>query len=226
MSGYLDGAAWRSAELGAAEVPKGRHASLIYSTREEPRGVVSRFVAAGLAQSERCLYLLNDRSLIELVDSLYEVGIDVGVASADGALRILRAQQVYIGSRGFEPRLAASLLETAAMQAITDGYSGLRAAVDMDWLGRDSASRVLDYERTLERGRSVAAAAGRRFTALCLYDARRSDPDLLNAVRAVHSVVLGPRQVERAPSLHASHLSASALGRAVVRQPSASVGRE
>lgn len=173
----------------AEEVRRGSHASFAYSTVDELRPMVARYVATGLDHGERCIYMLGDRNVIELVDWLDEGGIDVPKHAADGSLQILRAKQVYLRDGGFDPRAVIETVRAAVQRAMHDGFSGLRAAGDMTWaLGGTPLARLIDYEREVDR----TLFTDRRLTGLCLYDDRRFGWEQIAALNAVHRMVVRP----------------------------------
>ena len=168
-----------------AQARPGTHDVLTYASRQEVRAPVVTYLAAGLGRGERCLYILGDRSLIELVDGLDQGGIDAARRGADGSLQILRAQQVYLPGGSFEPRAALQQIHSARRRALRDGYAGLRMAAEMGWAlaSTPAPSVLLAYEEELERRVLVEG----RFTALCLYDLGQLASDTANVLAEVHA---------------------------------------
>lgn len=160
------------------------HASLVYGTAPEQRLAIAAYVRAGLDRGERCVYILSDSALIEVVDALDEGGVDVPVEAARGSFRMLRAQQIYLRAGTFDASATIELIGAAVKDALADGYTGLRAAGEMEWVLGAGASlaALVSYE---ERLNTTVFAAG-RLTGLCLYDSRRFRPDWLQAIERAH----------------------------------------
>jgi hypothetical protein len=169
-------------------VERGTHAVLRYSSAAELRTAVVRYFAAGLEHGERCIYVLNDRSLIEVVDGLDAGGIDVPQHAADGSLQIVRASHVYTPTGAFDLRAALARFHACARRAIDDGYVGLRAAAEMGWAitSRTPVSALAEYEREVDR----TMFQGGRFTGLCMYDAQAFGPADLAEIERAHPSAL------------------------------------
>lgn len=167
-------------------IRRGSHSAMTYSSADELRSIVGPYVAAGLEHGDRCVYILGDRSLIELVDGLDRAGIDVPKHAADGSLQIMRAQQVYLGTGRFDPAALADLVQSILGRALREGFQGLRAAGEMGWaLSGTPFAELVEYELRLDR----TLFLDRRLTGLCLYDDRRFGWEALAAIRAAHAGV-------------------------------------
>lgn len=191
---------------------RGSHACLVHSDREELNAAVVTYVAEGLDQGERCLYILSERSLIEVVDVLGSGGIDVPQRAAEGSLQIFRAQQLYLVDGVFDGGATIVLLARAVDRARADGFVGLRAVGEMGWARAASATAaLLAYERRLDRELRSRYDA-RELSGLCVYDTRLFDPTTVRAVVAAHRVVVAPS--ERAEREERAWLAAGGYGRA------------
>jgi hypothetical protein len=161
---------------------------LIYGGDAERRAAVADYLAAGLDLGERCIYILSETPLIQVVDDLNGGGVDVALHASRGSLRIMRAQQTFLRSGAFVPEQVIELLRTASRTAVANGYVGVRVAGEMEWaLGAAAFESLVGFE---ERVNEVISEAG-RVTGLCLYDARRFEPDHIRALAKAHPVILG-----------------------------------
>lgn len=157
---------------------------MAYSTADELRSIVAPFIAAGLDEGDRCVYILGDRSLVELVDGLDRAGIDVPKHAADGSLQILRAPQVYLGGGGFDPAAVVEQVRSTLRRSLAEGFLGLRAAGEMGWaLSGTPMAELVEYELRIDR----TLFMDRRLTGLCVYDDRRFGREVLAAIRAAHA---------------------------------------
>lgn len=160
----------------------------MYSCPAEQLAAAAAYIAGGLDAGERCLYVLTDRSLVEVVDALHDAGIDVPRHAAMGSLQILRAEQTYLRSGAFEPEVMIDLLRARVTAARVDGYVAVRAAGEMGW-ALDPRVRLADVQHYEERLNRTVFAEG-RLTGLCLYDVRRLDRDTLRALASAHPVIM------------------------------------
>lgn len=177
----------RPREVRAVE--RGTHAVLRYTGVTELRTAVVRYIAAGLEHGERCIYVLNDRSLVELVDTLDAGGIDVPQHAADGSLQILRASQMYMPSGAFDLRATLARVKASTRRAVDEGYVGLRAAAEMGWAvtSKTPLAVLAEYER--EAGRTLFDG---RFTGLCMYDSRTFGAAEMAELEGPHASALRP----------------------------------
>jgi hypothetical protein len=164
----------------------------VYSRTEELNAIVARYLTDGLDHGERCVYILGDRSLIEVVDALDRAGIDVPRRAAEGSFQMLRAQQVYLESGTFDARSTIARVQDAVERARADGFAALRAVGEMGWaLAGTPLSSLVDYERELDRSLRHLFA-GETLSGLCAYDAHRFAPSSIRALTLAHRVAIRP----------------------------------
>lgn len=100
----------------------------------------------------RCLYLNSPSMVAGARSLLYAVGTDVEHEESRAAL-VLTSNHDYLVNGHFNVQRMIQLLESAADQALVDGFVGLFATGDMTWeVGPDrDFSALLDYEWQLEQ---------------------------------------------------------------------------
>lgn len=176
------------------------HACLIFERDDEHLRAIADHLVAGLDNGERALCLLHELDTVALAETLEQRGVDVAKETADGALQVLRAREVYLPNGVFEP---AAMIETIALklhQARLAGYRGLCAAGEMSWAlqGAPGSDRLVEYEALLNRTAFRSPLLG----GLCTYDGRRFPDHVLQAIRRAHPInvanLRGPRDVLRA----------------------------
>jgi anti-anti-sigma regulatory factor len=179
--------------LGCAdggELQSGDHVCWIYDSDKEHREILTRFFKEGLERDERLLYLARRFTVENVTAYLQDAGIEVKDALRSGQLTVMDAEAAYIGEDGFQPERLADASCEEAMQAVVDGYRGLRAASETGWLAAEvvSPARLVEYEFRVDEVVSSLPQIG-----LCGYDARCVDADWLLALQAVHpSRILSP----------------------------------
>ena len=87
-----------------------------------------------------------------------------------------------------------TMLEAAADSALTDGFTGLRAAGDMSWLLDEApgSERAVEYEAMMNEFYGNSRALG-----LCLYDRQRLHPLALESALRTHPAVMIGDQCSR-----------------------------
>lgn len=164
----------------------GDHVCAIYSNETELVQIVSDFLAEGLHKSERCWYLPASDNPSAIRRALKERRIDVMRATERGALRILSSDAAYSVRGDFDPEDTLAVFSSAIEQALSDGFSGFRAAANMSWALdlENGAERLITYEALLRSLFSSARAIG-----LCLYDRQRMPLAVIDGALSTHPVV-------------------------------------
>jgi signal transduction histidine kinase len=130
-----------------------RHKCLIYDgDPSEQLPVVIPFLADGLRNNWRCLYL-GSPEMVRMVDSaLAAEGIDAASELKKGAL-VLSSERSHLSNGSFEPGMIIDMLCALIDSAVQDGFNGLCATGDMKWeLGKNkNFDRLLEYEARLDQ---------------------------------------------------------------------------
>jgi hypothetical protein len=171
---------------GHVPLSPGDHVCAIYSSDEELADIVGDFLAEGLRKSERCWYLPaadNPRAVRAALDARH---IDTAQAVESGALNILSSNAAYSVRGDFDPEETMAVFSDAIEQALTDGFSGFRAAANMSWALdlQSGPERLITYEALL---RSLFSNA--RATGLCLYDRHRMPIAVIDGALSTHPLV-------------------------------------
>ena len=174
----------------AAKVPRTKpetHYCGFYDSEEDRRQLSIMFVHEGVGTGEKVIYIVNSTPVVELKQSLAAGGIDVEALTARGQLVILTAQDAYLRNGEFDPEQMIDRLRAETQQALAEGYPGLRATGEMTWAlaGEPGSERLIEYESMLN-----TFFPGSKFRAICQYDRRRFDSELLLDVLYTHPQVL------------------------------------
>ncbi len=175
-----------SIESPATDFQAGAHGCFVYSDLAEAIGVCTAYFEQGLLRGERCIFAHDDDGLEALRVSLHAAGVDVAAAEKRGLLRLLRAADVYLPGGVFDGTAMVAMWAALAEEYRADGCAGLRVAgsapsFDGD---REVIAAFLDYEALVD---PVLHEYG--VTALCLYDRRLFDDEVLCGAVRNHAVV-------------------------------------
>jgi hypothetical protein len=165
----------------------GDHYCGIYRTDEDQRRLIVDFVRAGLERHEKMMYLVNIHSGAQLAALLEDAGIDVTRLVDAGQLIIMTAKDAYLADGQFEPERMIALLGTETQKALDEGYAALRVTGEMTWAlaGEPGSERLIEYESLLN-----SFFPGRQCYAICQYDRRRFDSEMLLDILCTHPKVL------------------------------------
>lgn len=169
----------------------GDHYCGIYRTDEDHRALIIDFVRDGVARGEKMLYLVNLQTAAQLRATLEAAGLPVDELVQKRQLVILAAREAYLSAGHFDPDRMIDLLGAETERALSDGYSALRATGEMTWAlsGAPGSERLVEYESRLNR-----FFPDRRCYAVCQYDRRRFDSEMLLDILHAHPRVLFGRE--------------------------------
>jgi hypothetical protein len=186
----------RSLSLGFSDqrVPDGQHICYIYHDDTERRRVMSKYLESGLLAGEKVLYLADEMTPAEMLESLQTLGVD----TMSPGLDVVPAASTYCLSSGsFQPDEMLAVVREYHRQALAEGYTGLRGSGEMGWCLEDDRvdeTRLLEYEAKLS-----LLVAECPCTACCQYDARRLSGRTILDLMSVHPVMIVRGQLVENP---------------------------
>jgi hypothetical protein len=133
------------------------------------------------------LYIVNLQTAAQLRELLAGAGLPVDELLASGQLVVLTAGEAYLKGGEFEPTKMIELIAASTEEALGKGYNALRITGEMTWAlaGEPGSERLIEYESLLNN-----YFPGQRSYAICQYDRRRFDAEMLLDVVQAHPDVL------------------------------------
>ena len=170
-----------------ATMEAGDHYCGIYRTDEDHRALVIDFVRQGVAREEKMLYIVNIQTAAELKALLAEGGMDAELLTSKGQLVILTAKEAYLKDGEFDPDKMIQLLGAETEKALKEGFKALRVTGEMTWAlgGEPGSERLVEYEAKLNQ-----FFPNSKCYAICQYDRRRFDSEMLIDILHTHPKVL------------------------------------
>jgi hypothetical protein len=170
-----------------ANMHAGDHYCGIYRTDEDHRALVIEFIRHGVERNEKMLYIVNIQTAAQLKATLEGGGIAPEELTQKGQLVILTAKDAYMKDGEFEPDKMITLLQKETEKALADGFTALRVTGEMTWAlaGEPGSERLVEYESKLNR-----FFPDSKCYALCQYDRRRFDSEMLLDIVQTHPKVL------------------------------------
>ncbi|MCP4592642.1 MAG: PAS domain S-box protein [bacterium] len=165
----------------------GDHICCIYETEEERRAVLTRFLGQGLEGGEKVVFIADTHSAETVLDDVRDEGLSVEPYVETGQLAIATCDDTYTRDGVFDPDRMIEFLRSETERAIADGYHALRVASEMAWAlrGLPGTDRLAEYETKLSE-----FLPGSRCLAICHYDQRRFEPEVLLDVLHAHPVTI------------------------------------
>lgn len=171
-----------TSDVPAAALADGGHACCFYDSDDEQRRSLTGFLREGLASGRKVMCIADGASTRRILAEYADEPLG-RAAIARGQLAILQGDEAYVAGGFFDPERMLTNWEEETARAVADGYPGLRVTGDVTWYARDlpGVERLVEYEQELD-----ATLEGTTAAALCLYDRRRLDDDLLREAADVH----------------------------------------
>ena len=163
------------------------HLCCLYETGEEHRALLAPYLRQGLELGDKVLYIVDVHTAETVLKYLRDDGVEVEPYLTNGQLSILTPREAYMRDGIFNPDRMIDLLRSETERALAEGYSALRVTGEMTWAlrGLPGAERLIEYEAKLNR-----FFPGSKCLALCQYDRRRFQPEVLLDVLATHPIAV------------------------------------
>jgi signal transduction histidine kinase len=165
--------------LGALE---SGHVCALYETRQESSRLLKTFLEIGIARREKCLCVISTGSRQSTGSMMRAASAHILQAVKRGDVEFTTIERAYLTGEVFLTERALNFWRNAAEQAAAEGFTGLRAVVQLDRPLRrpETLMRWMEYENRLTQ-----ELAARGNTMLCLYS-RLAQPAqfVLDALRA------------------------------------------
>lgn len=174
---------------GIDQVPFGMHVCHFYRAREDLVDALVPYFAAGLSNNEQCVWIAPF-STDEAAAALRTVPSGLDAMLDKGQMQIIDAKSWHPSTQHTEENAVVQFWLHEEEKALSNGYQGLRGAVDTSSLYIDDWDTLMHYE-----GAVGDAIRDRRILMLCNYDAHKCQAtSVLEAVRT-HQHALDRRDV-------------------------------
>ncbi|HEX4006990.1 MAG TPA: MEDS domain-containing protein [Acidobacteriaceae bacterium] len=171
----------------------GDHVAFFFKTNPERLAYVIPWVVSGLKRNERCVYVADENTVPHILAEFRWAGVDIGEATASGALSVVTKHDAYLRHGIFEPERMIADLDRDVGLALQNGFAGLRVTGEMSWaLDLPSAlGRLCEYEQELCR------RWPRQLGGLCQYNETLFPAELVERMAAHHCAVYRDGQILR-----------------------------
>jgi signal transduction histidine kinase len=163
------------------------HLCSIYESPAEHLAVAIPFVRIGLDRGEKCLYIADDGTETMVLEAMCASGIDVERAISSKSLVLVKKEDAYLKHGSFDPDWMFTFWTDATADAMSQGYTALRATGETEWVlrGGKSLEHWLAYE-----SRVTHTLAHHNCVVLCQYNRRLFPPELILDVIRTHPTVI------------------------------------
>ncbi len=179
-----------------AVLKPGAHISWLYETATQHLELLDLLLQHCMSRNLKVLLLVDDYTSPEMLRHLEAGRISDRMCTQKGQLCTLGVENGFSQGRSFDPAKMILLLQTEAERAVAEGFSALFVTGEMTWaLRKLSNTRLLiEYEAKLNE-----LFASTKCLAVCQYDRKSCNPELLLDVLATHPVVIDGTDVYENP---------------------------
>jgi hypothetical protein len=159
----------------------------MYETRTAQYEAARKFLEAGLARKEQCLYISEHSTPAEFTSFLESHGVNVKEAIANASLQVSSGKDLRRELGGFTPDAMIDFLAQSEKKALDQGFVALRLCADMTWLGQDNIEPVdfFLYESKLN-----SVLREHKIVGLCQYAMEDFKSELLIAAAETHPLLV------------------------------------
>jgi AcrR family transcriptional regulator len=173
--------------LAGQELGEQRHVVALFNSVDEAHEVVLPFLADGLANGERAVYVLDPDAVPAHLAHLRDRGVNVDDALASGQLRIINWYEGPLRHKPFSPEAAFGFIREAMTDGRAAGYPLTRLVGDMTWT-LDREVRLDDLVRFEARVERLALQLPDAL--VCAYVVNKHSAAKITSMLSVHAAAL------------------------------------
>lgn len=179
----------RSISLGFTQqaFPPGVHVCQIISEDEERDQALLLFLLSGLRAGERTACFSEHATPSHVAGFLQREGLSYEAATRTGAFTLAGAREVYFENDCFDPERMLNVLSRYHEDSVARGFPAARVIGEMspEVQCLEGGNRLLEYESKVS-----LLLRERPVTAVCQYDARLFNGDVIMDVLKVHPLMV------------------------------------
>ncbi len=174
-------------EVLQLEVQTGDHLCSIYNNLEQQFSIIVPFMLHGLQNNEKCLFIVDEHTAETAEDLFRAYGLNLWPYLESGAFTFLSKEDTYLEGGYFDPDRMIASIQKNLQRALENNYSGLRVTGEMTWVfsSLPGVERLMEYEAKLNQ-----FLPNSKVTAICQYNERKFQPDVLMDVLRTHPKVI------------------------------------
>jgi mycothiol system anti-sigma-R factor len=163
----------------------GTHTAQLYNTKTELTEVLVPYMERGLGQNELCVWVTSEMSQEEARAALAEEIPHLQKYIGKGQLQILSYKDWYLPDGHFDIRRTLDSWFEKYQEALSNGYSGLRATGNASWVERSDWNSLIEYENIVNR-----FVPSYRMLVVCVYKESKCNIDNIVDVINTHRYVI------------------------------------
>ncbi|MEW6456816.1 MAG: MEDS domain-containing protein [Acidobacteriota bacterium] len=169
------------------KIKSGSHVCFIYKNKKEQMSVIIPFIKEGLERNEKCIYIADENSVQDIIDSFKKKGTNINSSIEKGQLIFYTKKETYLKDGFFDPEKIIPFLLESVKKASEENYSGLRIVVEMAWVlaELEDLEKIIEYESKLN-----FYFLQYPVSAICQYNESRFSPNILAKILYTHPLLI------------------------------------
>ena len=163
------------------------HAALVYWSRQEFLDTIVPFLVDGIQAGDLVVHIAHDEPLQPVVQGLVDAGIDVTVATAQGRLMLITADQAFAPEGRFDLEEATAGIKALILAAQAGGARQVRFSVDISYVL--SGTPGIEDFMVLDARANEDIFPSYPFICVCAYDASRGLDHMMEDMFLTHPLV-------------------------------------
>ncbi len=163
------------------------HACLIYSSEQQRRSIIEKFIIAAAQDHDRVEYFYDEWPVEEIRQCFSRYDVNIEALEKNTQIRFLETAKAYHPKGFFSADLMWQSLCELYQQGIADGFNGVRLSGEMSWSLKSvpGSEQLIKYESGINR-----LLDAHPMLIICQYDANRFDGATLMNVLQVHPYMI------------------------------------
>lgn len=127
------------------------HACSIYQDTQQQFASVIPFMTYGLEHNEKCIYIVDDQSVSDVVGAFEASGFPIQTYIVSKQMEFATKNDTYLINGVFNPEKTIQLIKTFRDASLNNGFAGFRGTGEMTWALEDSSNndKLIYYESQL-----------------------------------------------------------------------------
>jgi PAS domain S-box-containing protein len=173
------------------------HPCTIYDDNEELKRQFVPYLQAGLLLGERCVYFIDENTPEFVTKAMRENGFNLDPYLFSKAFLVINTKDAHLSDGYFSEEKMMKYWADSLAKAEQDGFTGLRAAVEMTWAlsGSPGCDVLAPYEARLNNFTST-----NKVSVICQYRRNKFNSEQLKNVVHAHPSLIANDRVLANPS--------------------------
>lgn len=181
----------QSLDQAIESLKPGSHTCQFCSSHYDFDKWIVEYYRKGLARNEQCVFITSDNFSFFDAHKAFSEGIpDFNEHLRLGHIEIISYRNYYLDVKG-ELKDPCDLIQFPPRkeeEALKEGYTGVRGAAELSWLGPKDWPKFMEYEQLVN-----TVIQNSRITAACVYSLEACKADQVISAAASHPVVYSKR---------------------------------